>query len=172
MPGLLLMPLGLTSRFPPYSTVISNVPGPRRAMYWNGARLDGIYPASIVTEGVALNITLVTYDQNVDVGITACRRSLPQVQRLIDDMEDALSELEEAAGLRAGKAGASTGTGTKAKTKTKTRTKVKAKAKAKTKANTKTKAKSGAAAKVRPKTGARDTAQTASRRDIAPDRQA
>ncbi|MCB1678397.1 MAG: wax ester/triacylglycerol synthase family O-acyltransferase [Halioglobus sp.] len=172
MPGLLLMPLGLTSRFPPYSTVISNVPGPRRAMYWNGARLDGIYPASIVTEGVALNITLVTYDQNVDFGITACRRSLPQVQRLIDDMEDALSELEEAAGLRAGKAGASTGTGTKAKTKTKTRTKVKAKAKAKTKANTKTKAKSGAAAKVRPKTGARDTAQTASRRDIAPDRQA
>ena len=98
-PGLLLMPLGLMSRFPPYSTIISNVPGPRQSMYWDGARLDGIYPASIVTEGVALNITLVTYNENVDFGITACRRSMPQVQRLIEYMEQSLVELEEAAGL-------------------------------------------------------------------------
>ncbi len=99
MPGLLLMPLGLASRFPPYSTVISNVPGPRQPMYWNGARLNGIYPASIVTEGVALNITLVTYDKNVDFGIIACRRTMPQVQRLIDYMEQSLCELEDAAGF-------------------------------------------------------------------------
>ncbi|NNC98957.1 MAG: wax ester/triacylglycerol synthase family O-acyltransferase [Gammaproteobacteria bacterium] len=98
-PGLLLMPLGLMSRFPPYTTVISNVPGPRETMYWNGARLDGIYPASIITEGIALNITLVTYDQNVDFGITACRSTLPQVQRLIDYMDQSLIELEEAIGL-------------------------------------------------------------------------
>jgi WS/DGAT/MGAT family acyltransferase len=99
MPGIILMPLGLMSRFPPYSTVISNVPGPRQPMYWEGARLDGIYPASIITEGVAMNITLVSYDQNVDFGITACRRSMPQVQRLIDYMEDALVELEKAVGI-------------------------------------------------------------------------
>ena len=98
-PGLLLMPLGLMSKLPPYNTIISNVPGPRQTMYWEGARLDGIYPASIVTEGVALNITLVSYDKNVDFGITACRRSMPQVQRLIDYMEDSLFELEQAAGL-------------------------------------------------------------------------
>jgi diacylglycerol O-acyltransferase len=98
-PGLLLMPLGLMSRLPPYNTIISNVPGPRKAMYWDGARLDGIYPASIVTEGIALNITLVSYDQNVDFGITACRRSMPQVQRLIEYMEHSLVELEQATGL-------------------------------------------------------------------------
>ena len=86
-PGLFLVPLGLSSRFPPYSTVISNVPGPRQPMYWNGARLEGVYPASIVTEGVALNITLISYDKNVDFGIVACRRTLPQVQRIIDDLE-------------------------------------------------------------------------------------
>jgi diacylglycerol O-acyltransferase len=104
MPGLVLLPLGLMSRFPPYSTVVSNVPGPRQTMYWNGARLEGIYPASIVTDGCALNITLVSYDQNVDFGITACRRSLPQVQRLIDYLEQALVELEQAAGLAKPKA--------------------------------------------------------------------
>jgi len=98
-PGLLLMPLGLISRLPPFNTVISNVPGIQEPMYWNGARLNGLYPASIVTDGIALNITMVSYDQNVDFGIMACRRSVPQVQRLIDYMEQSLLELEDAAGL-------------------------------------------------------------------------
>ncbi|MFT4714538.1 MAG: diacylglycerol O-acyltransferase [Candidatus Azotimanducaceae bacterium] len=98
-PGLLIFPLGLMSKFPPFSTVISNVPGPRQPMYWEGAKLNGLYPASIVTEGISLNITLVSYDQNVDFGITACRRSMPQVQRLIDYMDESLIELEQAAGI-------------------------------------------------------------------------
>jgi WS/DGAT/MGAT family acyltransferase len=100
LPGLVLLPLGMASRFPPFNTVISNVPGPRQTMYWNGARLDGIYPASIVSEGAAVNITLVSYDGNVDFGIVACRRTMPQVQRLIDHLEASLVELEEAVGLR------------------------------------------------------------------------
>jgi WS/DGAT/MGAT family acyltransferase len=99
VPGMLLMPLGLANKIPPFNTVISNVPGIQQTMYWNGARLDGSYPASIVTDGIALNITMVTNDKNVDFGIMACRRSVPQVQRLIDYMEQALVELEDAAGL-------------------------------------------------------------------------
>jgi diacylglycerol O-acyltransferase len=100
MPGLLISGLGLASQFPAFSTVISNVPGPREQLYWNGASLDGIYPASIVFDGFAMNITLVSYSQSLDFGIVACRRSLPEVQRMIDYLEDALAELEEVAGLR------------------------------------------------------------------------
>jgi diacylglycerol O-acyltransferase / wax synthase len=137
LPGLLLIPLGLTSRFPPYSTVISNVPGPRQPMYWNGARLNGIYPASIVTEGVALNITLVTYDQNVDFGIIACRRTMPQVQRLIDYMEQSLCELEDAAGLSIRGAKRKATRGVQAQAKMKPTAKPKAKRKAKPKAKVK-----------------------------------
>ncbi|NNM11864.1 MAG: DUF1298 domain-containing protein, partial [Pseudomonadales bacterium] len=99
VPAMLLLPLGLMSRLPPYNTVISNVPGPRQPMYWNGARLAGMYPASVVTEGIALNITMVTYNKNIDFGFMACRRSLPQAQRLIDYMEQAIVELEQAAGI-------------------------------------------------------------------------
>jgi WS/DGAT/MGAT family acyltransferase len=80
-PSALLMPLGLMSRLPAYNVAISNVPGIREPMYWNGARMNGTYPLSIVMDGMAMNITLVTYDQNVDFGIIACRRSVPQVQR-------------------------------------------------------------------------------------------
>lgn len=99
-PGLAMMALGLSNRFPAYSTVISNVPGPRQPMYWNGALLEGMYPASIVFDGYALNITLVTCVDRVDFGIVACRRTMPQVQRLIEHLEDSLVELEQAAGIR------------------------------------------------------------------------
>jgi hypothetical protein len=158
MPGLLLIPLGLGSRFPPYSTVISNVPGPRQPMYWNGARLEGIYPASIVTEGIALNITLVTYDTQVDFGIMACRRTLPQVQRFIDYLEDSLVELEEAAGISA----------PKPKAKTKAIIKARAKAKAMPKAKAKAKAvKAKAVAKVKPKKVAAAAKSTAPRKKTA-----
>ena len=47
-----------------------------------------------------MNITLVSYRKQLDFGIVACRRSIPQVQRIIDYLEEALVELEELAGLR------------------------------------------------------------------------
>lgn len=100
LPALLTTMLGLAAQFPAFSTVISNVPGPRQQLYWNGARLDGIYPASIVFDGFAMNITLVSYAKSLDFGIVACRRSLPEIQRMIDYLEEALVELEEVAGLR------------------------------------------------------------------------
>ena len=164
LPGLLLIPMGLGSRFPPYSTVISNVPGPRQPMYWNGARLEGIYPASIVTEGIALNITLVTYDKQVDFGIMACRRSLPQVQRFIDYLEDSLVELEEAAGIRraetAKPAKAGTG-GAKAGARPTAKAKAKASVKAKTRrpAPVQPRAKAAPAARAKSKARAKAGAQ-------------
>jgi WS/DGAT/MGAT family acyltransferase len=92
------MSLGLVGRFPPTNIVISNVPGPRKTLYWNGARLEGMYPVSIVTHGMAVNITVTSYGGNVDFGIVACRKTVPRVQRLIDFLEEGLVELEEAAG--------------------------------------------------------------------------
>ena len=91
--------LSVGQHFPAFSLTISNVPGPRRKMYWNGARLEGVYPANIVLHGQAMSITLVSYANELDFGIIACRKSLPQVQRLIDCMEESLIELEEVAGL-------------------------------------------------------------------------
>ena len=138
-PSMLLLPMGLISRMPAYNLAISNVPGIRQPMYWNGARMDGSYPLSIVMDGMALNITLVTYDQNVDFGIIACRRSLPLVQRLIDYMEEALQELEDAAGIKAKaakkrpEAKRKTSSGSKAKANPKAKAKTKAKARTKTK---------------------------------------
>jgi diacylglycerol O-acyltransferase len=70
----------------------------------------------------------------VDFGIIACRRTMPQVQRLIDYMEQSLCELEEAAGLSVRGAKRKASPTSKAKPKAKEKSKVKPKSKAKAKA--------------------------------------
>ncbi|MEG2300734.1 MAG: wax ester/triacylglycerol synthase family O-acyltransferase, partial [Acinetobacter sp.] len=52
---------GLLPKRQAFNLVISNVPGPREPLYWNGARLDALYPASIILDGQALNITMTSY---------------------------------------------------------------------------------------------------------------
>jgi diacylglycerol O-acyltransferase len=99
-PLLLTQMTGMGSRLPAFSTVVSNVPGPREKRYWNGARLDGMYPVSIPFDGSSVNFTVVSNNDSLDFGIVACRKSVPHVQRLIDYMEETLVELEDAAGLR------------------------------------------------------------------------
>lgn len=82
---------------PMYNVVISNVPGHSEPLYWNGARMEGMYPVSLLPEGYALNITQTSYAGSMEFGITAARDQLPQIQRLIDHLEGALSDLEKAA---------------------------------------------------------------------------
>lgn len=102
-PVMLPMALGLTAKMPAVNIVISNVPGPRKTLYWNGARLEGMYPVSIVAHGMAVNITVTSYAGSLDFGIVGCRKSVPRIQRLIDFLEDGLVELEELAGLASSK---------------------------------------------------------------------
>jgi diacylglycerol O-acyltransferase len=84
---------------PPFNLIISNVPGPRGPMYWNGARLDGLYPLSIPIDGQALNITCTSYSGELAFGLTGCRRTVPHLQRLLAYLDDELAALERAVGL-------------------------------------------------------------------------
>jgi diacylglycerol O-acyltransferase len=92
--GGINMATGLAPRWQAFNVVVSNVPGPRKTLYFNGARMDGTYPLSIVLDGQALNITLTSYVDNMEIGLTACRRTLPHMQKLLQYLEDALVELE------------------------------------------------------------------------------
>ncbi len=78
-----------------FNLVISNVPGKSAPLYWNGARLDGCYPASIPTDGQAMNITMTTIAGKTGFGIVGARAQLPHLQRLLDHLETSLIELEE-----------------------------------------------------------------------------
>lgn len=86
---------GTAGRIPPlFNVLISNVPGPGEPLFWNGARLDGMYPVSLLFDGYGLNITQTSYCDSFEFGITADRRAVPHVQRMIDHVEDALAALE------------------------------------------------------------------------------
>lgn len=88
---------GLAPKLQAFNIVISNVPGPKHTLYFNGAQVDGVYPVSMVLDGQALNITLNSYAGKLEFGLIACRRTMPSMQRLLQHLENGLVELEEAA---------------------------------------------------------------------------
>ncbi|MDP2370369.1 WS/DGAT/MGAT family O-acyltransferase [Rhodoferax sp.] len=87
---------GSARKYPVFNVVISNVPGPKETLYLNGARLDEVYPVSIPTHYLALNITISGYGDHLGFGFIACRRSVPSLQRLLDYTDASIQELEAA----------------------------------------------------------------------------
>jgi WS/DGAT/MGAT family acyltransferase len=75
------------------NVVISNVPGPAVPLYLAGARMLTNYPASIVVHGVALNITVQSYDRALDFGLIADAKAAPDVQALADAITVAMEDL-------------------------------------------------------------------------------
>jgi WS/DGAT/MGAT family acyltransferase len=86
---------GIADRIPAIANVaISNVPGPTVPLYMAGAKMLTNYPTSIVVHGMALNITVQTYNETLEVGIIACARAMPEVAELAAHIETAFVELQ------------------------------------------------------------------------------
>jgi WS/DGAT/MGAT family acyltransferase len=90
--------LNISDRHRPiHNVVISNVPGPPFPLYYAGAKLEYTLPMGPVMEGAGLNITVLSYMDNVDIGFMACRELVPDVWSLVDYVDDAMQELLDAA---------------------------------------------------------------------------
>lgn len=98
-PAGMQMLTGLIPKWQAFNVMISNVPGPKEPLYWNGARLRGMYPVSMPLDRLALNITILSYYDQLEFGLTACRRTLPSMQRMLAHLESGIEALEVAAGL-------------------------------------------------------------------------
>lgn len=85
---------GMMPKRQAFNVIISNVPGPQEPLYWNGAKLDALYPASIILDGQALNITMTSYLDKLEVGLTGCRNALPKMQSLLTHLEDEIQCFE------------------------------------------------------------------------------
>jgi diacylglycerol O-acyltransferase len=83
----------------PPNVMISNVSGSPAPLYWNGARLDALYPLSIPVAGQALNITCTSTDDTIAFGLTGCRHAVPGLGAMTGHLDDELRLLERAAGL-------------------------------------------------------------------------
>jgi WS/DGAT/MGAT family acyltransferase len=75
------------------NVVISNVPGPPVALYMAGARMLTNYPASIVVHGMALNMTVQSYEHSLDFGLMADGAAMPDVRELAEAIRVAFDDL-------------------------------------------------------------------------------
>jgi diacylglycerol O-acyltransferase / wax synthase len=80
----------------PANVAISNVPGPVVPLYAGEAKVAAMYPVSIPMHGVALNITVQSYLDELDFGITADRRAVPDPARLLAFIAEDFAELSAA----------------------------------------------------------------------------
>jgi diacylglycerol O-acyltransferase len=78
---------------PTWNLVVSNVPGPQFPLYMAGARLEANYPVSVITDGMGLNITVMSYMGHMDFGIVADRDQMPDVDILLDHLREELEAL-------------------------------------------------------------------------------
>lgn len=93
--------LNMTSLMPPAANVtISNVPGPRQALYFGQAKLKATYPLSVLIDGQSLNITVVSYCDSIDFGLMACRDTIPDVDTIADYIESAMDGIKGGIYLR------------------------------------------------------------------------
>jgi hypothetical protein len=79
---------------PTWNLVISNVPGVQFPLYLAGAKLVANYPVSVITDGMGLNITVMSYDGALDFGIVADRDQMPDLWSLLDWLQEELDALK------------------------------------------------------------------------------
>ena len=97
VPFSLLILSGATTRFTPeFNTVLSNVKGSTETLFLEGSEVEGIYPLSVVMDGSALNLTVISYRTKLCVGITACPTALPGIESFGELLKSSFRELDDA----------------------------------------------------------------------------
>lgn len=79
-----------------HNLVISNVPGPPMPLYFMGALIEGLYALGPVFHGAGLNITVMSNNGKVHVGVIACEESMPDVEDLVRRFPVELATLKAA----------------------------------------------------------------------------
>jgi diacylglycerol O-acyltransferase len=96
IPFILAQAVGRVESVHAHNVVISNVAGPREKRYVNGALIESEYPMSLLVPGQAMNITVVSHADCLDVAVLVCPDLVPQPHLVSAGIADALTELERA----------------------------------------------------------------------------
>lgn len=84
------------SHRPIHNLVISNVPGPPFPLYMSGAEMVATYPMGPIMDGAGLNITVMSYRENVDIGYLGCTDLVPDIWDIADATSVAFDEIKQA----------------------------------------------------------------------------
>ena len=83
---------------PALNFLVSNVPGPPIPLYFAGGRLLGLYPMGPIVDGMGLNVTVLSYMDEIGFGFVACRELVPDLWDMAEGVGSALRELTAASG--------------------------------------------------------------------------
>jgi WS/DGAT/MGAT family acyltransferase len=83
---------------PVHNLIVSNVPGPQAQLYFLGCEVEAMYPLGPLFHGCGLNVTAMSLNGKLNVGVISCPDLLPDLWRLVDDFDVALEELLECVG--------------------------------------------------------------------------
>jgi diacylglycerol O-acyltransferase / wax synthase len=83
---------------PVHNLIVSNVPGPQAQLYFLGCEVEAMYPFGPLFHGCGLNVTAMSLNGKLNVGVISCPDLVPDLWRLVDDFDVALEELLECAG--------------------------------------------------------------------------
>jgi diacylglycerol O-acyltransferase / wax synthase len=78
-----------------YNLILSNVPGPQEQLYFLGCRIDTMFPLGPIIGGAGLNITVMSLNGELGIGIIGCPDLLPDLWCIADEFSEALKELLE-----------------------------------------------------------------------------
>jgi WS/DGAT/MGAT family acyltransferase len=81
-----------------FNLVVTNVPGPQMPLYLLGRKLEAIFPMVPLTSNTALGIAILSYDGQLNFGLTTDFDGLPDVETLAEELRSSIEELAAAAG--------------------------------------------------------------------------
>jgi WS/DGAT/MGAT family acyltransferase len=82
-----------------YNVPITNVPGPKTEMYWNGAHVEELCPVATIFNGLTLTVTVCSYADRVSFSYLTAPDVMPDIGAVIGLTERSLAELETAVGV-------------------------------------------------------------------------
>lgn len=77
----------------PSNATVSNVPGPPVQLYIAGARVERVFPISVLATTQGLNFTAVSFIDRFDIGVTVDPEMVPDAWMLAECIDDAFEEL-------------------------------------------------------------------------------
>ncbi|MBI3212487.1 MAG: wax ester/triacylglycerol synthase family O-acyltransferase [Mycobacterium sp.] len=86
----------LTEARPVHNLVVSNVPGPQVPLYFLGSEVKAMYPLGPIFHGSGLNITVMSLNGKLDVGLISTPELLPDLWDMADDFAVGMKELLDA----------------------------------------------------------------------------
>lgn len=78
-----------------HNLTVSNIPGPPGELTFLGGRLDAVYPLGPVMDGAGLNVTVMSIDGRLHMGLHGCREQIPDIWALARHVGPVMAELLE-----------------------------------------------------------------------------